>query len=202
MGKNFWMVAESLENHETTLDRGLSVIGFSKPFRRRVQRMQKGDSILFYVSTIRMWTATASVTSEYFVDHTPIWKPTARGEQYAFRVSLNPDIRLTESQYIDASLIAPRLDYLRKWRPEDWPLAFIDRLHLIPQKDFRLIEDEMYRITGRRPRPPKQQRRRKNRRHQPAGGVGARSGVPSNGNVAVHTGGGPSVDGHRTQEGT
>ena len=163
MGKNYWMVVESLNNHTITRERGLEVIGFGQPFRRRVQRMQRGDMVLFYVSTTRKWTATATISSEHFEDYAPIWEPTSRGEQYPFRVNLLPDIRLNEGQYIDAMLLAPRLDYLRRWTPEDWPLAFMERLHLIPQKDFRLIEGEMYRVTGRRQPPLKQPKRRQKR---------------------------------------
>jgi hypothetical protein len=48
-------------------------------------------------------------------------------------------------------MLAPRLEYVRRWVPEDWPLAFFDKLHLIPQKDFRLIEGEMQRLQSRRP---------------------------------------------------
>ena len=163
MGKNYWMVVESLENHTITRDRNFDVIGFGQPFRRRVQRMQRGDMVLFYVSTIRKWTGTATIASGHFEDYAPIWEPTSRGEQYAYRVNLQPDIRLNEGQYIDALLLAPRLDYVRRWTPEDWPLAFMERLHLIPQKDFRLIEGEMCRLTGRRQAPQKQRRRRQRR---------------------------------------
>ena len=54
-------------------------------------------------------------------------------------------ILLREEDYIDALLLAPRLDYVKRWVPENWPLAFFDTLHLIPQKDYRLIEAEMKR---------------------------------------------------------
>ena len=171
MGKNYWMVVESLENHQITREQGFEVFGFGQPFRRRAQRMQQGDMVLFYVSTIRKWTATATITSGYFEDYTPVWAPTTRGEQYPFRVKLKPDVRLDEGQYIDALFLAPRLDYLKRWTPEDWPLAFADRLHLIPQRDFRLIESEMQRVTGRRQRPPKRRKRKPRRQQQPAGSV-------------------------------
>ena len=191
MGKNYWMVVESLDNHTITQGRGLDVIGFGQPFRRRVQRMQRGDMVLFYVSTIRKWTATATISSEHFEDYAPIWEPTSRGEQYAFRVNLQPDIRLNESQYIDALVLAPRLDYLRRWTPEDWPLAFMERLHLIPQKDFRLIEGEMYRATGRRqpPQKPQKQKRRRQKRGPSSG--------PRDGAGAARSSSGPERRGDR-----
>ena len=43
--------------------------------------------------------------------------------------------------------------------PEDWPLAFFDRLHLLPQKDFRLVEGEMQRIKPRGRALPRPKRR-------------------------------------------
>ena len=166
MGKNYWMVVETLENHRITREMGYKMIGFGQPFRRRVQRMQRDDMVLFYVNTIKAWTATASITSDYFEDFTPVWQPTTRGEQYPFRVNLRPDITLEESQNIDALVLAPRLDYMKRWTPEDWPLAFAGRLHLLAQKDFRLIESEMKRASGQTGRTQRRRRRRPKGQHQ------------------------------------
>ena len=55
------------------------------------------------------------------------------------------------SDYIDGLKIGPGLEYVRKWSPETWPLAFWDRLHLLPQRDFKLLEGEMIRIKTGRP---------------------------------------------------
>ena len=46
---------------------------------------------------------------------------------------------------IDARMLAPRLQYVKKWAPERWPLAFEGLLHLIPKQDFSVIEVEMAR---------------------------------------------------------
>jgi hypothetical protein len=59
---------------------------------------------------------------------------------------MQPDIILKENNYIDAMVLAPSLEYLKKWLPEMWPLAFYENLHLIPSKDFNLIESEMKRL--------------------------------------------------------
>ena len=62
---------------------------------------------------------------------------------------------LDEAQYIDARQLAPRLDYVRRWAPEDWYIAFAQtNLHLLPKRDFGLVEDEMRRLRGERPRGP------------------------------------------------
>ena len=71
-------------------------------------------------------------------------------------MKLEPYIVLDEEDYIDGLLLGPRLDYVKRWPPEEWPLAFMDALHLLPQRDFRLIEGEMKKVsrgrTGRRRR--------------------------------------------------
>ena len=49
--------------------------------------------------------------------------------------------------FIDARQLAPRLDYVRKWPPENWHIAFAQsNLHILPKKDFVLVEEEMRRI--------------------------------------------------------
>ncbi len=147
VGRNYWMFVESPDNFETIKEMGLTLFGMGPKYRRRVERMSPNDRVLFYVKGIRKWPATATITSHGFEDTSPMFKPTSRGERLNHRVKLAPDIVLDEPDYIDAMLIAPRLEYLKRWAPEDWPLAFFDRLHLLPQKDFRLIESEMERIT-------------------------------------------------------
>ena len=150
VGRNYWMFAESLENFEIIREMGVTLFGMGRRFRRRAERMTPNDRVLFYVKGIRKWPASATVVSECFEDNSPVFDQTDPNETLPFRVKLRPDIVLDEPDYIDAMLLAPRLDYVRRWEPKDWPLAFFDRLHLLPQKDFRLIEGEMERIAKRR----------------------------------------------------
>ena len=148
MGRNYWMVSTTLDDFQITKDRGYSIFGMGSKYRRRAQRMQPDDRMLMYVRQLRKWTGVVSVTSEYFEDRTPIWNVGPRGENYPYRVKIRPEIVLNEEDYIDALLLAPRMEYLKRWLPETWPLAFFDTLHLIPQKDFSLIEGEMKRIVA------------------------------------------------------
>ena len=146
VGRNYWMFVESPQNFTIIKEMGLTLFGMGPKYRRRVERMTPNDRVLFYVKGIRKWPATATIASHGFEDDSPIFKPTSRDERFNHRVKLTPNIVLDEPNYIDAMVIAPRLEYLKRWAPEDWPLAFFDRLHLLPQKDFRLIESEMERI--------------------------------------------------------
>ena len=180
MGRNYWMVVGSLEDFGVTKELGLNLLGVGLHYRRRAQRMQPDDKVLFYVTSIMKWTAIATITSRSFEDHTPVWKPTTRGEQYPYRVKLAPEIVLDESDYIDALILAPRLEYIKRWAPEDWPLAFTDRLHLLPQRDFRLIEREMKRLTS------KGRRRQRRRRQQPEPDMQTVGEVPVQQEEPVH----------------
>ena len=150
MGRNFWMFVDSPENFEITKDLGLTLFGFGRKYRRRVERMQPDDRVLFYVTGIRKWTAIATISSRWYEDHTRIWVSANGKEVYPCRVKLNPSILPEEEDYIDALVLAPRLEYVKRWPPEEWPLAFFGRLHLLPQRDFRLIEGEMKRNVSTR----------------------------------------------------
>jgi len=149
------MFVEAPQNFEITREIDFSLFGMGAKYRRRAERMQPQDRVLFYINGVRKWPASATITSTYFEDNSPLWHPTTRGESFQYRVKLKPDIVLDEEDYIDAMILGPRLDYVKRWAPENWPLAFWDRLHLLPQRDFRLIEGEMERITSRNNRTNK-----------------------------------------------
>ena len=64
--------------------------------------------------------------------------------------------------------------YVKRWAPEDWPLAFQGQIHLLSSQDFALIEHEMHRTIDRR------NRRRERPPHRPqfqAGNGGASFGI-------------------------
>ena len=154
------MFVESPENFEIIKEMGVTLFGMGPKYRQRAERMAPKDRVLFYVKGMRKWPATATISSTCFEDDSPVFKQSVSGEQFNYRVRLTPNIVLDEPDYIDALLLAPRLQYLKRWMPEDWPLAFFDRLHLLPQKDFRLVEGEMQRIRPRGRALPRPERKR------------------------------------------
>ena len=148
MANNYWMVVQSLENFEVSKTLGFTLHGLTSRQRRRAQRMELNDRVLFYVRDLKKWTVITSLTSRFFEDREPIWKTHDPREEFPYRVKMSPSIILNESDYIDALILAPTLEYVKKWPPDKWPLAFHDTLHLLPQKDFRLVESEMKRIAS------------------------------------------------------
>ncbi|MFN3974688.1 MAG: hypothetical protein ACK4K2_05385, partial [Dehalococcoidia bacterium] len=51
---------------------------------------------------------------------------------------------------VDARLLAPSLEYVKRWRPEDWPLAFLEQVHILSRRDFEVVEAELRRAMRER----------------------------------------------------
>ena len=145
------MFVETKENATITRQLGYKIFGKGPKYRKRANRMQKNARVIFYTSLTKKWTASATISKTCFEDATVVWKPESRPNDFKFRVELKPDYILDESEYLDGLKIGPGLEYARKWPPENWPLAFWERLHLLPQRDFNLLEGEMIRIKTGKP---------------------------------------------------
>ena len=161
--RNYWMVTVRPGYFDVCREQEFTLLGMGNIQRKRVQRMEIGDRVLFYVIERMVFGATASVASTYFEDHEPLWPSPEPNETFAWRVKTKPDVMLDDEHVIDARLLAPTLEYVKKWAPELWPMAFQGPLHLIPKRDFGLIEDEM-----RRGRTRPQVDLRPDPRHGPA----------------------------------
>lgn len=162
VGTNYWMFAETEENSSTTRELGFTLFGMSSKYKKRAQRMQPNDRVIFYIRQKMCWVASATVVSKSYVDEELIWGDESTSREYKHRVKLKPDHILNREEFINGLLIGPSLEYVKRWSPEYWPLAFWEKLHLLPQKDFRLLENEIIRKkTGKPGRtPPKPKHRR------------------------------------------
>jgi hypothetical protein len=161
MPGSHWMIVLSPENFEITRSRGFDMLGLKSRHRKKAERMAIGDRVLFYVAGLQIFPTTATVSSTFFEDHAPVWVSNDRRPDVApWRVNLRPDMGLKPYEYLDARQIAPRMLYVKRWAPEDWPLAFQGQVHLLSSQDFSLIEQEMRRTTDRRSRRREQPPRR------------------------------------------
>ena len=149
MARNYWMVVLSPENFAITRQKNFAFQGLKGQQGRKVQRVGPGDRVLFYVSHQRCFAATATVTSQCIEAQDLPWQVEGNTE-WAYKFDIQPDCVLAVDDYMEAHYIAPRLDYVKKWIPEEWPLAFQGNLHLLPKKDFQLLEDEMRKVHQRR----------------------------------------------------
>ena len=146
----YWMVVSSPDNFRKTREHGFTIQGLKSRHRRRVETMRVGDRVLYYVTGRMAFAATVTVASPMYEDHTPIWRSARRDEDYPWRVHIRQDVVLDEADWMPAKEVAYRLDYVRKWPPEHWTLAFQGHIHALPRNDFVILEDEMTRTAGRR----------------------------------------------------
>ncbi len=137
----YWMVVSSPDNFRKTREHNFSIQGLKSRHRRRVESMRVGDRMLYYVTGRMAFAATVTVASPMYEDHTPIWRSARREEDYPWRVHLRPELVLDEADWVPAKEIAYRLDYVRKWPPEHWTLAFQGHIHMLNRNDFTIIED-------------------------------------------------------------
>lgn len=145
MPSNFWMIINNEENFRITQAREFTLLGLKAQHRRKVQRITEGDRVLLYISHIRRFVATATAMSSYFEAEEPIWVNEG-STGFPYHIKLEPGVVLEDEQFIDANLLAPRLEYVKRWNPEDWYMAFQGNLHLLPKNDFILIEEEMKKL--------------------------------------------------------
>jgi hypothetical protein len=149
-GKTYWMVASSLENFHITRDLKFTIQGMMSRQRRKAQRMEPGDRLLYYVTGVQGFGATATITSKCTEAHEDVWKSEGREDDFPWRVNIRAEVALEDEQFLDAREIGPRMEYVRRWPPEYWPLAFQGNLHILPKSDFELLELEMHKVKSKR----------------------------------------------------
>ncbi len=142
----YWILVGSPENFEATRAHGFRVQGFKSRHRKKAEAMRPGDRLVYYLTRVQGFAATATVVSEAFEDHTPIWRsrdPKKAAEDYPWRVQIEPDVVLPSGQTVPAEDLAPHLHHVQKWPPQHWRLAFQGQLHRIDEHDFNLIREAL-----------------------------------------------------------
>ena len=140
----YWIVVGAPENFQIAVDRGFDLFGFKSTRRREASTMQPGDKLIFYLTGVMRFGGIASVTSQTFEDHTPIFSSKKKpSEDYPFRVHTKAELILEEDDFLDVREWGPRMEYTKRWPEEHWRLAFQGNLHQIPASDYKMLEKEM-----------------------------------------------------------
>jgi predicted RNA-binding protein len=139
----YWIVVGSPENLEIARERGFDMFGFKASRKRETATMRPGDKLIFYLTGIMKFGGIATVTSEVFEDHTPVFKSEKKAnEDYRWRVNMENDRVLEPGQFLDVREYADKLEMTRK-RGEYWRLAFQGNLHIISQEDYDLLSNDV-----------------------------------------------------------
>ena len=138
-----WIVVGSPENFEIARERGFDMSGFKSSRRRESASMRPGDKLIFYLTGVMRFGGVATVTSEVFEDHTPVFKTEKKpGEDYPWRVNTEADRILSKDQWLDVKEYADRLEMTSR-RGEYWRLAFQGNLHKISDEDYGIISNDV-----------------------------------------------------------
>jgi len=139
---NHWIVVSSVDNWERTKELGFTIQGFKSRHRKKAEKMQPGDKLVYYCTAVKAFAGVTTITSTYFESNERIWEsknPKRAAEEYPFRVHIEPDLALTNEAFVSAEPLARQMEYAQRWPAEHWTLAFQGNLHLIPESDYDLI---------------------------------------------------------------
>ncbi len=142
MPKSYWIVTINPDNFQIAKDRKFDLLGLRAQHKRKVQRIEKGDQLLLYITHLRVFSLVATVDKSFFEDNSPIWGKEG-DSNFPYRIGIKSDQILKPTQYLEARHIAPRMDYVKRWVPERWFMAFEGSLHLISKSDFFMISEEI-----------------------------------------------------------
>jgi hypothetical protein len=139
----YWIIVGSPENFATTRAQGFAIQGIKSRHRKKAEQMRPGDKLAWYVTGVKAFAGVATITSESFEDHTPIWKSTNKqraAEDYPWRFHISADVALPDGEFVEAEPIARKMAYVGKWPAANWTLAFQGNVHKVDEGDFALIE--------------------------------------------------------------
>ena len=141
------MINTTRENYAITADRGFDLLGIDASNSRKATQMVSGDRLVFYVRDARRFVATATVTSRCFQEDSRIWKHSSKRELFRNRVHIEPDVICDEDMAVSGLQVGPTLEYVKRWPPEMWNLAFFGMVHIVSKRDFDYIEGELARLV-------------------------------------------------------
>jgi len=139
-----WILTGSPENFEVTRELGLTVVGLKERRRNQALEMAPGDRIVYYLTRVMSFAASAIVTGELYEERTAVWpgKP-GRADAYPWRRETEPELALEPEDWVPAQSLAVTLEHIRKWPPEHWKLAFQGQLRTISRHDSDLLMRRM-----------------------------------------------------------
>lgn len=146
-----WIIVGSPDNFERTEELGFTIQGIKSRHKRKAEKMAPGDRFAWYITGLKAFAGTATITSFFFEDHEKIWSsvdPKKAAEDYPYRVKIEPDVILGLEKATPAEPIARRMVYATKWPAANWTLAFQGNVHEISDEDFELIRRDVAAAAG------------------------------------------------------
>lgn len=135
-----WMIVSSPANYERTQKLRFTQQGVKSHYLRYVEKMAPGDGVVWYVTRIGTFAATAEIASPYFESKRRIWVSEGAPDTYPWRVKVKNARAVAAEAGVRAATLVPKLRFVKKWPKAHWRLAFQGMLHELPASDFTLID--------------------------------------------------------------
>jgi hypothetical protein len=148
MSTGCWVLVGTPDNYAITRDLGWTLAGIKGRHRKKAERMQPGDKIIFYLTGRKAFGSIITIASPFFEDQTPIWRSEKPGELYPYRVRTEPDIILETDETLPATELVPDLEYPRRWPAEHWTLAFQGNVHVFNDHDYGYLRAKIAARAG------------------------------------------------------
>jgi len=139
-----WILTGSPENHAATAEHGYRVIGLKERNRNRALEIVPGDRIVLYLTRIMAFAGSIRVTGELYEDREKIWpgKP-GNPDQYPWRFATEPELVLSEQEWVRAETLVDELEHIGKWPREHWKLAFQGQIRAVSERDAEVLMARM-----------------------------------------------------------
>lgn len=139
-----WVLTGSLDNLRATREHDFRVIGAKERRRKMAEQIAVGDRIMFYVTVVQAFGGIVRVTGEMYEDREKIWpgKP-GKVDPYPWRFPTEPELVLSEDEFVPAVELVGGLEHVAKWPLEHWHLAFQGQLRIVSEADAHLLEQAM-----------------------------------------------------------
>lgn len=148
MAQTYWMLVSGPDNFERAREMGFPVLAMKSRHRKKAERVQPGDRVLFYATGVQAFAGTFTVKSTYFESHEPLFQSKKAGEDYPFRFEVQPDVVAPPGSYVPAVELLPQIEYVKKWPPQHWHLAFQGNVHVLSEQDFTTIEEALKKVAA------------------------------------------------------
>ena len=138
-----WLLVSSAGNFETSRARGFDIAGMKSRHRRKAERVQAGDRVLYYCTVVKSIGGVAEVTGSFFEDHEPIWESNRPGEMYPYRFPVRIVKARPAGEYLPLDGLVHSLEYPKRWPAANWTLAFQGNVHVLNDDDFDKIAGQL-----------------------------------------------------------
>lgn len=135
----YWMLVSSEENFERSRARGFDIAGMKSRHRKKAERVEPGDKVVFYLTKVQAFGGCAEVTSSFFESDEPVWEGGKKAELYPFRFETRLEVACEPGDFVAVEPIRKKIKYLKKWPDEHWRLAFQGNVHSLPKEDYETI---------------------------------------------------------------